>query len=166
MVQVDEAVSSSDGGRWHDTVAKPDFHDAIRILNRYHLSEHIWEVARASGVNDVGAKRWALGNHGLLRESSRLGLLRSSERSRRTGGSAPDHSMLGGGEWLDRSRAAAVGHDRLRRVSPAGAVVGSRTFYRRASGWWAGGLRPACYQRSEVGAVTLTRLIAQRLDRK
>ena len=65
-------------------LAKRHFHDAIRILDWYHLSEHIWEATRALYGDDNAAKRWASQCHGLLLESSGIGLLRYLERSRRS----------------------------------------------------------------------------------
>ena len=44
-----EVTFISDGGTWCDTVVRNHFHDATRILDRYHLSEHVRAAARRHG---------------------------------------------------------------------------------------------------------------------
>ena len=68
----------SDGGGWCDTVAPAYFHDAERILDWYHLAEHVWNVGRALYSNGEAAK-WVSRWTGLLRQSSGFGLLRYLE---------------------------------------------------------------------------------------
>jgi hypothetical protein len=46
MLKAPEVIFISDGGSWCNTVAEMYFRDATRILDWYHLSEHIWETAR------------------------------------------------------------------------------------------------------------------------
>jgi len=37
----------ADGGNWIDPLVKRTLHGIVRILDYYHASEHVWEVARA-----------------------------------------------------------------------------------------------------------------------
>ena len=46
MLQAEEGIFISDGGTWCPTAAKHHFHDASRILDWYHLMEHVWQAAR------------------------------------------------------------------------------------------------------------------------
>ena len=63
MLHAAEVVFVSDGGGWCDSVARMYFQDATRILDWYHLSEHIWAAARSASMNasyssrDIGAFR-------------------------------------------------------------------------------------------------------------
>jgi hypothetical protein len=83
MLQAEEVIFISDGGTWPDSVAKNYFHDAIRILDWYHASQHIWEAARALYPDDeAAARRWAKQGETMMWESSGIGLLRFLERSR------------------------------------------------------------------------------------
>ena len=45
LLEADEVIFISDGGGWCDTVARAHFHDAVRILDWYHLVEHVWAAA-------------------------------------------------------------------------------------------------------------------------
>lgn len=83
MLQADEVIFISDGGAWCDTVARTHFSDATRILDWYHLVEHVWAAARVLYPDDQAARRWVSRCEGLLAEWSGLGLLRYLRRSRR-----------------------------------------------------------------------------------
>ena len=46
MLQCPQVVFISDGGTWCSSVAELYFNDALRILDWYHLSEHVWSTGR------------------------------------------------------------------------------------------------------------------------
>ena len=166
MLQADEVIFISDGGGWCDTVAKEHFHDAIRILDWYHLSEHIWEAARALYPDEAAAKGWASRCHEILRESSGIGLLRYLERSRRARSSASGSSI--GFAALD----ALIGY-----VRPRLAITDYVEYRARGFGIGSGMMESTCKQLvgrrlkgsgrqwSEAGALAMTALIAQRINR-
>src|SRR5207249_1922974 len=83
MLEADEVIFISDGGAWCETIAQDFFRGATRILDWYHLSEHVWETAYALYEGDqAAAKRWAGECLDRLKESSGIGLLRLLQRSR------------------------------------------------------------------------------------
>ena len=60
LLDCPDVVFISDGGTWCNTVAESYFKDATRILDWYHLSEHVWTAARKLYPQDEkGASRWA-----------------------------------------------------------------------------------------------------------
>lgn len=60
MLNCPDVVFISDGGLWCDTVARMYFPHARRILDWYHLSEHVWATARALyPAPGPAAGRWA-----------------------------------------------------------------------------------------------------------
>ena len=162
MLQAEEVIFISDGGSWCDTVARQHFHDAHRILDWYHLSEHIWEAARALYGEEAAAGAWASRCHGLLKESSGLGLLRYLERSRRS------RSGSAGLEGLDsligylRPRLAITDYVDYRE---RGWVIGSGIMESTCKQLVTKRLKGSGRQWSESGALAMTALISQRLNR-
>jgi hypothetical protein len=60
LLNCPDVVFISDGGSWCNTVAESHFKDATRILDWYHLSEHVWAAARKLYPQDEkAAGRWA-----------------------------------------------------------------------------------------------------------
>jgi hypothetical protein len=60
LLDCPDVVFISDGGTWCNTVAESYFKDATRILDWYHLSEHVWTAARKLYPQDEkAAGRWA-----------------------------------------------------------------------------------------------------------
>lgn len=166
MLQADEVIFISDGGGWCDTVARQHFRDAIRILDWYHLSEHIWEAARALYPDEAAAKGWALRCHGILRESSGIGLLRFLERSRRSRGAGSGPSK--GLDALD----ALMGYLRPRlsitdyvEDRQRGFVIGSGMMESTCKQLVGKRLKGNGRQWSETGALAMSALIGQRLNR-
>lgn len=166
MLQADEVIFISDGGGWCDTVAKQHFRDAIRILDWYHLSEHIWEVARALYPDEAAAKGWASRCHRILRESSGIGLLRYLERSRRSRSAASGDSK--GLDTLD----ALIGYVRPRlpitdyvEYREQGFVIGSGMMESTCKQLVGKRLKGCGRQWSEGGALAMSALISQRLNR-
>lgn len=165
MLQADEVIFISDGGSWCDTVARQHFRDAIRILDWYHLSEHIWEAARGLYGDEAAAKSWASRCHGLLKASSGIGLLRYLERSRRSRGGG---STSAGVEALD----SLIGYLRPRlpitdyvEYRQRGFVIGSGMMESTCEQLVGKRLKGCGRQWSEGGALAMSGLIAQRLNR-
>jgi hypothetical protein len=60
LLDCPDVVFISDGGTWCSTVAESYFKDATRILDWYHLSEHVWAAAKKLYPQDEkAASRWA-----------------------------------------------------------------------------------------------------------
>ncbi len=165
MLQADDVVFISDGGGWCDTVARTYFHDADRILDWYHLVEHVWEAARALYSDELAAK-WASRCTGLLRESSGIGLLRYLERCRRGHASKPGGSA--GLDTLDgliaylRPRVAITDYVDYRA---RGLVIGSGIMESTCKQLVGQRLKGNGRQWSEGGALAMTALIGQRINR-
>lgn len=165
MLQADEVIFISDGGGWCDTVAKRHFHDAIRILDWYHLSEHIWEAARVLYPEEAAVKAWASRCHGILRASSGIGLLRYLERSRRSRTASATTKDL---EALD----VLIGYVRPRltmtdyvEYRERGMVIGSGMMESTCKQLVGKRLKGCGRQWSESGALAMSGLIGQRLNR-
>jgi len=131
-----------------------------------NLSEHIWEAARALYGDDNAAKHWASRCHGLLRESSGIGLLRYLQHSRRSRGSASGRS--GRLEALDslidylRPRLAITDYVEYRQW---GFVIGSGMMESMCKQLVGQRLKGNGRQWSKPGAVAMTALIAQPINR-
>lgn len=165
MLQADEVIFISDGGSWCDTVAKRHFHDATRILDWYHLSEHIWEAARALYANEAAVRKWASQCHRILKGSSGIGLLRYLERSRRSRGSAAGCSKgleaLAGLIGYVRPRLAITDYVDYREQ---GFVIGSGMMESTCKHLVGKRLKGCGRQWSETGALAMAALIGQRLN--
>jgi len=165
MLQADEVVFISDGGGWCDTVARTYFRDAERILDWYHLAEHVWEAGRALYSDEHGAK-WVSRCTGLLRESSGIGLLRYLERCRRSHASRRDGSA--GLDALDgliaylRPRVAITDYVDYRA---RGLVIGSGIMESTCKQLVGQRLKGCGRQWSESGALAMTALIGERINR-
>jgi hypothetical protein len=162
MLQADEVVFISDGGGWCDTVAREHFRDAVRILDWYHLSEHLWTAARVLYADESAAKRWVSKGHDVLGESSGIGLLRYLQRSRRARATEGPAAQA-----LD----ALIGYVAPRRnitdyveYRQKGYVIGSGMMEATCKQVVGVRLKGSGRQWSEAGAVAMTALIAQRLN--
>lgn len=166
MLQADEVAFISDGGGWCDTVARTYFRDAERILDWYHLAEHIWETARALYPQEQVIQRWASRCTGLLRESSGIGLLRYLERCRRGHASRPGGSAglaaLDGLIGYLRPRVAMTDYVDYRARS---LVIGSGIMESTCKQLVGQRLKGSGRQWSEGGARAMTALIAKRINR-
>lgn len=161
MLQAKEVVFISDGGAWCNTVAKMYFRDATRILDWYHLSEHIWSAGRQLYPNDAPtAERWVGRCLSLLQSASGIGLLRHLKRSRQARG----------------EEGRAILDELIRYVEPRQAIT-DYVSYRRAdyvigSGIMESTCKQLVSQRlkgpgmqwSETGAVAMAALLAHRLN--
>jgi len=166
MLQADEVAFISDGGSWCDTVARSYFHDAERILDWYHLVEHVWEAGRALHTQEQAVHRWASQCTALLRESSGIGLLRYLERCRRGHAGQPGDSV--GLDALDgligylRPRVAITDYVDYRA---RGLVIGSGIMESTCKQLVGQRLKGSGRQWSEDGALAMTALIGQRINR-
>jgi len=165
MLQADEVVFISDGGTWCDTVARRYFHDAERILDWYHLVEHVWETARSLHRDERAASNWVSRCTGLLRESSGIGLLRYLERCRRSRASMP--GATAGLEALDdllgylRPRIAITDYVDYRA---RGMIIGSGMMESTCKQLVGNRLKGNGRQWSESGALAMCAMIGQRLN--
>lgn len=94
MLQAAEVIFISDGGGWCDSVARLYFKDATRILDWYHLSEHVWAAGRQLyAENEKGAKRWVEECLDYLHDNSGIGLRLHLEHCRRARGSSATQAI-------------------------------------------------------------------------
>lgn len=164
MLQADEVIFISDGGMWCDTVARNHFHDATRILDWYHLSEHIWAAARVLHDDEPAARGWVSRCHTLLSEWSGIGLLRYLRRSRQARATTGSAAAL---EALD----ALIGYLEPRRAitdyveyREKGYVIGSGMMESTCKQLVATRLKGSGRQWSEPGALAMTALIGKRIN--
>jgi hypothetical protein len=161
MLQADEVIFISDGGGWCDTVARRHFHDAHRVLDWYHLSEHIWEAARGLYVEEAMAKAWASGCEERLRESSGIGLLRYLQRSRQSRSGSAGLEALDSLMGYLQPRLAITDYVEYRQ---RGWVIGSGMMESTCKQLVGKRLKGSGRQWSESGAIAMTALIAHRLN--
>ena len=161
MLGAAEVIFISDGGAWCNTVAEMYFKDAVRILDWYHLSEHVWATARQLYPTDEkSADRWAQGCLTHLHDSSGIGLLRHLERSRCSRPAAEQlmvESLIG---YL-RPRLAITDYVDYRA---AGYVIGSGMMESTCKQLVSQRLKGAGMQWSEAGALAMTALVAHRIN--
>ncbi len=161
LLEAKEALFISDGGTWCNTVAQACFRDAIRILDWYHLSEHVWEAGRALYPEDEkAAKPWVSICLTHLHDSSGIGLLRHLERSR-SARSANNRTILDGLIDYLRPRLAITDYVAYRA---AGYVIGSGAMESTCKQLVGQRLKGPGMQWSESGAVAMTALIAHRIN--
>jgi len=162
MLIAPEVIFISDGGTWCNTVAEMYFKDATRILDWYHLSEHIWETGRQLYPQDEkAAGRWVNKCLTHLHDSSGIGLLRHLERSRpcRVAG---EQAILDGLIGYVCPRLAITDYVDYRA---AGYVIGSGMMESTCKQLVTQRLKGTGMQWSEAGAVAMTGLIAHRINR-
>jgi hypothetical protein len=81
--RVRELVVLGDGAEWIWKLARHHFSDAQQILDFYHASEHVWEIAkRVFGEGEAVGAQWAEGCVERLREEGPRGLLGSLKELR------------------------------------------------------------------------------------
>jgi hypothetical protein len=164
MLQADEVIFISDGGTWCDTVARRYFGEATRILDWYHLMEHLWETARILHTDPAAAARWVKQCETLLWESSGIGLLRYLRRSRNARGteaSTPAVQALDGLMGYVEPRLAITDYVEYREK---GCVIGSGMMESTCKQLVGRRLKGSGRQWSEAGAVAMAALIAQRIN--
>lgn len=159
--EAEEKIFAADGADWCWTIREQYFVEACGILDWYHASEHVWKAARVLGKDREAVSAWA--------------------------DAALEVLATGGGqvlvEWLKKQRSSFRGKRRTAVNSLLGYVEPrrSRMDYPdyRARGWKIGtGLMESTVKQlvavrlkgpgmhwSEQGAVALTGLRAQRINR-
>lgn len=160
MLQAAEVIFISDGGTWCNTVAEMYFKDATRILDWYHLSEHVWEAGRVLYPQEKAAGHWVDECLEHLHDSSGIGLLRHLERSRAVRPAA-EQSVLDGLIGYLRPR---VTHTDYVDYRAAGYVIGSGMMESTCKQVVGQRLKGPGMQWSEAGAVAMAALVAHRLN--
>jgi len=161
MLQASEVIFISDGGNWCNTVAELYFKDATRILDWYHLSEHIWTAGRQLYPEDAtGTQRWVDNCLTHLHDSSGIGLLRHLKRSRRARG-ASGQAILDELIKYVQPRLAITDYVDYRT---ADYVIGSGMMESTCKQLVSQRLKGPGMQWSEQGALAMTALIAHRLN--
>jgi hypothetical protein len=142
-------------------VAETYFKDATRILDWYHLSEHIWAAGRALYANnEKAAGGWVSTCLSHLHESSGIGLLRHLQRCRKVRDAA-DHPALDALIHYVQPRLAITDYVDYRA---AGYVIGSGMMESTCKQLVEQRLKGNGMQWSEPGAVAMTALVAHRLN--
>jgi len=163
MLQAKEVIFISDGGVWCKTVAETYFQEARRILDWYHLSEHVWEAGQSLYGEKQTAKPWIAQCLAILKASSGIGLLRFLERSRAARSANPSAGL----EALDaliryvRPRVAITDYVDYRAM---GCVIGSGMMEATCKQLVGQRLKGSGRQWHESGAVAMAALIAHRLN--
>jgi hypothetical protein len=161
MLSCPEVLFISDGGIWCNTVAELYFKDAIRILDWYHLSEHVWGAGRELyRQNDKEAKRWVGDCLDHLHDSSGIGLLRHLERCRAARGPEAAEVLDGLLGYL-RPRLAITDYVEYR---DHGYVIGSGMMESTCKQVVGRRLKGTGMQWSESGALAMTALVTHRLN--
>lgn len=162
MLAAEEVIYISDGGSWCHTVYERYFRDATRILDWYHLSEHVWEAARELHTDEAAVKRWAAICLDILESSSGMCLLRHLKQQREACGdsmtkAAPLDALIG---YLE-PRVPITDYSDYRQ---AGYVIGSGMQEATCKHLVAQRLKGSGRQWSETGALAMTALIAHRMN--
>lgn len=161
MLEAEEVIFISDGGGWCNTVAELYFKDATRILDWYHLSEHVWAAGRELYPTDeAAARRWVDACLSHLHEAGGLELLRHLERSRALRPAA-EQAILD--ELLGYLR-PRVGITDYPEYRAAGYVIGSGMMESTCKQVVSQRLKGPGMQWSEAGALAMTALVVHRLN--
>jgi len=165
MLQCSEVIFISDGGSWCSTVAQTYFKDALRILDWYHLVEHIWAAGRKLyASSDVATKRWVDECVDHLHDYSGIGLLRHLERCRAVRGenmSETDREALD--ELLGYLRPRLTITDYV-DYRAKGLVIGSGMMESTCKQVVERRLKGNGMQWSESGALAMVGLVSHRLN--
>jgi hypothetical protein len=160
-----EVIFISDGGGWCNTVAQTYFKEAVRILDWYHLVEHIWAAGRQLyGLDEAAAKRWVAACVDHLHERSGIGLLRHLERGLAARGpAAPALEKQALDDLLGyvRPRLAITDYVDYRAK---GLVIGSGMMESTCKQVVEHRLKGNGMQWAESGALAMTHLISHRLN--
>ena len=161
MLDAAEVIFISDGGGWCSSVAELYFKDATRILDWYHLSEHVWAAGRELyPQDDKAAGGWVDRCLENLRDRSGIGLMLHLERCLKSRGKRSAealepligylHPRLAITDYVDyRAAGYSIGSGMME--SSCKQVVGRR-------------LKGSGMQWSEQGALAMTALVTHRLN--
>ena len=161
MLTCPDVVFISDGGTWCNSVAELHFKDAMRILDWYHLSEHVWTAARLLYPDEERkAGDWATTCLDHLHDTSGIGLLRHLQRCREV---RSDKDALALDALMDylRPRLAITDYVDYRKQEYA---IGSGMMESTCKQVVARRLKGNGMQWSESGALAMTALISHRLN--
>jgi hypothetical protein len=165
MLACPEVIFISDGGGWCNTVAETYFQETVRILDWYHLSEHVWAAGRALyGPDEKAAARWVADALDYLHEHSGIGLLRHLERclaARGPSASTADREALEALLGYVRPRLAITEYVAYRAK---GYVIGSGMMESTCKQVVGRRLKGSGMQWSEPGALAMTALIGLRIN--
>lgn len=88
--EAQQVLVIADGGNWIDPLLDRTFHGFVRILDYYHASEHLWEVATAvHGQNEANRERYGKKLETWLWEGETRKLLKELARQSRCLGPPP-----------------------------------------------------------------------------
>lgn len=161
MLQAQEVIFISDGGGWCNSVAELYFKDATRILDWYHLSEHVWSAGRQLyPQKEEAAKGWVDRCMDKLHDFSGIGLLLHLERCLKSRGQGAEEALQ---PLLDYLRPRLEITDYVDYRS-AGYVIGSGMMESSCKQVVGRRLKGPGMQWSEEGALAMTALVAQRLN--
>lgn len=161
MPHAGEVIFISDGGGWCNSVAQMYFKDACRILDWYHLSEHVWAAGRLLyPENEKGAGAWVEECLDHLHDNSGIGLLLHLERCHKARGSAADEALFPLLAYL-RPRLAITDYVDYRK---AGYVIGSGMMESSCKQVVGQRLKGPGMQWSEQGALAMSALVAHRIN--
>jgi hypothetical protein len=161
LLEADEVIFLSDGGSWCETVWRTHFRGARRIVDWYHVSEHVWAAARELYACERAAARWARRCLDLLAEYSGLGLLRYLRRSRRARPGPEQAAALDALIGYIEPRVAYMDYYEYRAE---GYVIGSGLVESTCKQIVGQRLKGSGRQWSESGALAMATLIAHRLN--
>lgn len=163
MLEAQETIFISDAGAWCETVYEMYFRDGQRILDWYHLSEHVWATARQLYSSDAAAAaRWAHAALDQLSSASGIGLMRflTGELPRWQAQPTQVEALNGLINYL-RPRLAFTDYVAYREGDY---VIGSGTMEATCKQVVAARLKGSGRQWSERGTVAMAQLIVHRLN--
>lgn len=162
MLECAEVIFISDGGVWCHSVAERYFKEALRILDWYHLSEHLWKAGHLLyGPDEKAAAPWVNDCLDHLHDNSGIGLMRHLERSLAARPHAKDRQALT--DLMDYLRPRLPITDYV-AYREKGYVIGSGMMEATCKQVVARRLKGVGMQWSEEGALAMTALVALRLN--
>lgn len=122
----DHLVVLGDGAAWIDETVAELFPQARRILDFFHVAEHLWEVAHARfGEGTAAAKHWMKAKLEQLKQGGWARVCRSLKQLRLTGAAAQTRAQTVG--YLER-HATQLAYDKYQAVGlpiGSGAIEGA-----------------------------------------
>jgi hypothetical protein len=162
MLDCADVVFISDGGVWCNSVAEMYFQEARRILDWYHLSEHIWETGRVLyGPEEKAAKPWVNDCLDHLHDHGGSGLLRHLARSLATRTDPRQHEALTALMDYLRPRVSITDYPAYRAQ---GYVIGSGMMESTCKQVVGRRLKGVGMQWAEQGALAMATLVGLRLN--